>query len=139
MATTDMRRDDGLRVLIGQMWRFGLAGGIATLLNGGVYWLAAVPLQIWPLVANLLGWIAAVASGYVLHSRWSFRGHGRRDNVVRTTGRFVVVALISLGLNSFWVWLFTAALHTTPSWPILPMVLVTPLVTFALNRRWVFA
>ncbi len=134
-----MREDAGLKVLIGQMWRFGLSGGLATLLNGGVYWVMAVPLHIWPLVANIVGWVAAVASGYVLHSRWSFRGHGRRDNVVRTTSRFFVVALISLGLNSVWVWLFTAMLHTNPSWPIVPMTLVTPLVTFALNRRWVFA
>ena len=134
-----MSDEGGLRVLIGQMWRFGLSGGVATLLNAGVYWVAAVPLHIWPLAANVLGWIAAVASGYVLHSRWSFRGHGRRDNTLRTTSRFVVVALISFGLNSFWIWLFTSMLRTTPSWPILPMVFVTPLVTFALNRRWVFA
>jgi putative flippase GtrA len=134
-----MRQDGGLRVLIGQMWRFGLSGGIATVLNVGVYWIAAVPLQIWPLIANFFGYVAAVASGYVLHSRWSFRGHGRRDNPVRTTGRFLIVSLISLGLNSFWVWLFTEHFHTAPSWPIIPMTIVTPLVTFALNRRWVFA
>jgi putative flippase GtrA len=139
MLASEMSEDGGLRVLIGQMWRFGLSGGLATLLNGGIYWLAAVPLHVWPLAANVIGWIAAVISGYVLHSRWSFRGHGRRDNVARTTSRFFVVALISFGLNSFWIWLFTGVFHTTPSWPILPMTFVTPLVTFALNRRWVFA
>jgi putative flippase GtrA len=74
-----------------------------------------------------------------MHSRWSFRGHGRRDDPRRTTGRFALVSLISYGLNSFWVWLFTQPLGLGPEWPMLPMLFVTPAVTFVLNRQWVFA
>jgi putative flippase GtrA len=71
-----------------------------------------------------------------MHSRWSFRDHGRRT---RSTGvKFVTVSLISLGLNSLWVWLFTGPLELSPAWPILPMLFVTPAVTFLLNRQWVF-
>ncbi len=134
-----MKQEGTLAVLVGQLWRYGVSGGLATALNVGVYWAAAVPLRIWPLLANLLGYLAAVASGYVLHSRWSFRGHGRRDNPARTTGRFVLVSLVSLGLNSFWVWLLTDHFRLHPNWPVLPMLFVTPLIVFALYRRWVFA
>jgi putative flippase GtrA len=82
--------------------------------------------------------VAAVVVGYVVHSRWSFRGHGRRDNLARTGSRFVVVSLISFGLNSFWVWLLVQQLNL-PLWAPYPLVLgFTPLVIFALNRRWVF-
>jgi putative flippase GtrA len=128
-----------LRVLIGQLWRFGISGGLVTALGVGVYWTAAVPLRVAPLLANLLGYLAAAITGYVMHSRWSFRGHGRRDNPWRTTSRFFLVSLVSLGLNSFWVWLIAEHLRLGPSWPTLPMLVVTPLVTFELNRRWVFA
>jgi hypothetical protein len=48
------------------------------------------------------------------------------------------VSLISLGLNSFWVWLLTEPFRLSPAWPIVPMLFVTPLVTFTLNRQWVF-
>ena len=134
-----MDRQGALSVLIGQLWRYGVSGGLVTALGVGVYWLAAVPLDVDPLIANLLGYLAAVATGYVMHSRWSFRGHGRRDDPVRTTGRFFLVSLVSLALNSFWVWLLTDQLHLAPSWPMIPMLVVTPFVTFELNRRWVFA
>ena len=134
-----MKQQGALSVLIGQLWRYGVSGGLATALNVGVYWVAAVPLHVWPLLANLMGYVAAVASGYVMHSRWSFRGHGPRDNPARTTGRFVLVSLVSLGLNSLWVWLLTDRLHLHPNWPVLPMLFVTPLIVFALYRRWVFA
>lgn len=139
MTATDMTDDGALRVLIGQLWRYGVSGGLATALNVGIYWAAAVPLGVAPLIANLLGYLAAMVSGYVMHSRWSFRGHGRRDDPVRTTSRFFVASLVSLGLNSLWVWLLTDYLHLDPSWPIIPMLVVTPLAIFALYRRWVFA
>ena len=127
------------RAMVEQLARFIVSGAAVTALGVGVYAVVALLLKWNPQLGNFLAYAVAVATGYVMHSRWSFRGHGRRDNVLRTTSRFFVVALISLALNSFWVWLFTARLHTTPSWPILPMTFVTPLVTFALNRRWVFA
>ena len=77
--------------------------------------------------------------GYVVHSRWSFRGHGRRDNLARTGGRFVAVSLVSFALNQLWVWLLVVH-FALPLWAPYPLVLgVTPLIVFALNRRWVFA
>lgn len=139
MSAIGMSEHSGLKVLIGQLWRYGLSGGLVTALGVGVYWAAAVPLAIDPLVANVLGYLAAVVTGYVMHSRWSFRGHGRRDNPVRTTTRFFLVSLVSLALNSVWVWVLTDYFLLHPNWPMLPMLFVTPFVTFELNRRWVFA
>ncbi|MFN3943656.1 MAG: GtrA family protein [Allosphingosinicella sp.] len=134
-----MKAETEVAVLFGQLWRFAMTGGFVTGLGAGAYWLLATFFPVAPLVANLIGYLVAVATGYVLHSRWSFRGHGRRDNVARTTGRFFIVSLASLALNSLWVWLFTGLLAGPTWWPLLPMLLVTPLVTFTLNRKWVFA
>ena len=76
--------------------------------------------------------------GYFLHSRWSFRGHGSRDNPRKTTFRFFVASLISYGLNAFWTWLCVSALGL-PDWtPVLPLLFVTPLLMFGINRQWVF-
>jgi putative flippase GtrA len=129
----------GMTVVIGQLFRFGMVGGLVTALGAGVYWLLATFSGVAPLIANLMGYLVAFAVGYVLHSRVSFRGHGRRDNVARTTGRFFIVSLVSLGLNSLWVWLLTGLLDGPTWWPVVPMLFVSPLVTFELNRRWTFA
>jgi putative flippase GtrA len=123
--------------LLGQLVRYALTGGLASIVNIGVYWVLAAR-GMDPNLAWTAGFIAAVLVGYVVHSRWSFRGHGRRDNFARTGGRFVVVSLVSFGLNQLWVWLLVRQLEL-PLWAPYPLVLgVTPLVVFALNRRWVF-
>jgi putative flippase GtrA len=71
-----------------------------------------------------------------MHSKWSFKGQGERT--AGTAVRFVAVSLLSLALNSLWVALITGPLGLGPAWPILPMLFVTPAVTFLLNRHWVF-
>jgi putative flippase GtrA len=121
----------------GQLVRYALTGGLASFVNIGVYWVLALR-GMDPNLAWGLGYVAAVLVGYVVHSRWSFRGHGRRDNLARTGSRFVLVSLISFALNQFWVWLLVQA-WGLPLWAPYPLVLgVTPLVIFALNRKWVF-
>ena len=132
-----LERARGSEVL-GQLIRFGLVGGFVTALGAGAY-LAAALAGVAPLLANVLAYAVAMATGYVLHSKVSFRGHGSRDNPAQRTLRFVTVSLISFGLNSLFVWTMTEPLGW-PVWtPVVPMLFVTPLVTFTLNRRWVFA
>lgn len=122
--------------MLGQLLRFLISGAVVTALGVGVYAFVALVLRWHPQLGNLLAYLIAVATGYVMHSRWSFRDHGERSK--STAVRFVIVSLISLALNSLWVALFTGPLALSPAWPILPMLFVTPIVTFLLNRHWVF-
>lgn len=131
---TSERRD-----IILQLVRFLISGGAVTALGVGVYMFVALWLRWHPQVGNFLAYVTAAAIGYWLHSHWSFKGHGERGNLGRTGPRFLVVSLLSLILNSLWVWLATGPLDLDPVWPVVPMLFVTPLVTFTLNRRWVFA
>lgn len=132
--------DRAVSQLLGQLIRFGLVGGFVT----GLYALVYSPLAgygiVSPQIANLAGYLVAMVTGYVLHSRWSFRGHGRRDNTARTTSRFFIVSLVSLALNALFVFILTdsMALDGPWWWPLIPILFVTPLVTFSLNRQWVF-
>ena len=124
--------------IFGQAVRFGIAGGIATLLGAATYWMLATIWSVAPLLANFFGYLVAMVSGYLMYSRWTFKGHGRRDDPVRTSGRFFLVSLASLAFNSFFVWLLTGPLHGPTWWPVITMIFVTPVVTFLLNRQWVF-
>ena len=64
-------RDSGM---LGQIVRFGIAGGLSTLIYSAVY----LPLTIWvfprehAVYAVPFAFAVAVTAGYVLHSRWSF-------------------------------------------------------------------
>ena len=133
-----MKLIDRHQEVAGQLTRYALTGGLASVVNIGVYWVFAAG-GMDPNLAWTIGFAAAVLVGYVVHSHWSFRGHGSRDNLARTGGRFVIVSLVSFALNQLWVWLLVKH-FALPIWSPYPLVLgVTPLVIFALNRRWVFA
>ncbi len=125
------------REMLGQLMRFIVTGALVTALGVGVYATAALVLDWHPQLANVLAYLAAMATGYVMHSRWSFRDHGTRT--CSTSVKFIIVSLISLGLNSSWIAILTGPMDLSPAWPILPMLFVTPAVTFVLNRQWVFA
>ena len=124
--------------LRGQLFRYAMSGGALTLFYSAVYWTSAVPIGIAPLLANTLAFLCTVALGFVVHSRWSFRGHGRRDRPVRSRLIFLAVNLAGYALNSFWVWLIVDRLGASPSWPLVPIVFVTPWLSFWLNRRFTF-
>jgi putative flippase GtrA len=125
------------RQVIGQLLRFLIGGGVVTLIGVSVYALVALVLGWHPQLGNFLAYVVAMAVGYFTHSRWSFRDHGG-ERGHHTALKFAVVSFISFGLNYLWVWLCTGPLGLGPAWPILPMVTITPAVTFTLNRQWVF-
>ena len=98
----------------------------------------ALVLGWHPQLGNLLAYLVAMATGYVLHSRWSFRGHGASGPTAPTI-KFVarladqLRAQQPVGLAAH-----RARSSSARPWPILPMLFVTPAVTFVLNRQWVF-
>lgn len=127
--------------LVGQLLRFGIAGGISTSVYSAVY----LPLSLlvlpreWAVLAVPPAFLAAVVLGYFLHSAFSFRGHGSRDRAPLRQAKFVVVQAFGLLLHAAMTWVLTAVLHQ-PAWvPLIPGILLVPLLTFFLNRQWVFA
>jgi putative flippase GtrA len=127
------------RALVAQMLRFALTGGLLTVLVAGGYWLLATFAGVEPMLSLTINFLVFTGLGYVLHSRFSFKGHGARDNARVRTIRFFVVNLTGFASNQFFVWLLVRQLGGPTWWPVLPILFVTPLLTFALNRRWVFA
>lgn len=125
------------RRLLGQLIRFAVTGAFVTALGVSVYALVALVFRWHPQLGNFLAYVVAVASGYLMHSQWSFRGHGS-ERTHATRVRFAIVSIISYALNSFWVWLLFNYLDLGRAAPIAPMLFVTPAVTFTLNRQWVF-
>ncbi len=122
--------------IFAQLVRFGLVGFFLAALYSAIYWYLAT-FVMPPMVAVLIAYLVAVSVGFVLHSRWSFRGHGKREDH-RLKVKFFVVQTSGFVLNEIFTWFLTAVLHGPTWWPLIPAVFVTPLATYLLNRRWVF-
>lgn len=124
--------------LLGQIIRFGVSGGVLTLLVAGGYWAIATFLHVDPNLSLLIVFLIASGIGYLLHSRFSFRGHGSRDRAHVRTVRFLITNSLGFLTNQFFVWLLVKQMGGPTWWPVIPIVFVTPFLTFTLNRRWVF-
>jgi putative flippase GtrA len=127
------------REFVAQVIRFGMTGVLLTLLVAGGYWILADVFRVEPMLSMTLNYLVFTALGYVLHSRFSFKGHGDRDNPRARTARFFIVNTTGFLANQFFVWLLVKQMGGPVWWSVIPIVFVTPLLTFSLNRRWVFA
>ena len=125
-------------VLAGQLIRYAIAGGIITLLFALSYWLLAEFAGLDPLVANSIAFLFFSLVSYLTHGRYSFAGHGTRDRQAARMTRFLLVNLAGYFLNQGWILLLVKELSGPNWWPTLPMIFVTPLLTFALHRRYVY-
>jgi putative flippase GtrA len=121
------------------MIRFGMTGVLLTLLVAGGYWLLADGFGVEPMLSMTLNYLLFTALGYVLHSRFSFKDHGARDRPHVRTVRFLTVNTTGFLANQFFIWLLVKQLGGPVWWSVIPIVFATPLLTFSLNRRWVFA
>jgi putative flippase GtrA len=121
----------------GQLVRFAIVGFSLAAVYSAIYWYLATYVMP-PVLAVVIAFLVSVSIGFVLHSRWSFRGHGREEDH-RLKVKFLLVQLSGFVMNEVFTWVLTGPLVHGPTWwPLIPAVFVTPLATFALNRPMVF-
>ena len=120
----------------GQLVRFAVVGFSLAGVYSAIYWYLATYVMA-PVLAVVVAFLVSVSIGFVLHSRWSFRGHGRREDR-RLKIKFLLVQTSGFFLNEIFTWVLTGPLDGPTWWPLIPAIFVTPLATFWLNRKWVF-
>lgn len=125
--------------LWGQMLRYGVTGAGLAALFAFVYELVLRDVAAVPQLANALAFLTSTAAGYFVHSRWSFRGHGSERQRLSSAVKFFVVNAVSFTANIFWVWLLVDAFHLSPHAPLVPIMGLTPALSFWLNRNWTFS
>lgn len=128
------------RPAIAQVVRFGIAGGLCTVVYSAVYLMLANFLLPPGLAAVAVppSFLVALICGFYLHRNWSFKGHAATGATGLQPLRFVVVQLFGLALNTLLTWIVTASMHL-PNWvALIPVVSITPAITFLLQRNWVF-
>ena len=133
------RLDSERRAVAVQMIRYAIAGGLITLAVAASYWAIAEIGGIDPMVSLAIVFLFFSGVSYFVHGAYSFKDHGQRDRHHVRGARFLVINLLGFALNQFFVWYLVKHLGGPTWWPTVPMVFVTPLLTFALHRRFVYA
>ncbi len=127
------------RTVLLQLLRYALAGFAITLAVAGSYWAITDLLHVDPMVSFTIVFIFFSGISYVTHGEFSFKDHGGRDRHHVRMGRFFAINVLGFLVNQGFIWLLVKQLDGPTWWPTIPMVFVTPLLTFALHRRFVYA
>jgi putative flippase GtrA len=121
---------------LAQLLRFALVGFFLAGVYSAIYYYLATYVMA-PVAAVVIAFLVSVSIGFIMHSRWSFRGHGAREDR-QLKIKFLLVQGSGFLLNEAFTWALTGPLHGPTWWPLIPAIFVTPFATFALNRQWVF-
>lgn len=127
------------RTVLLQLLRYAFAGFAITVAVAASYWGITELLNIDPMISFTIVFLVFSAISYVTHGEFSFKGHGTRGQHHIRMGRFLAVNVLGYLVNQSFIWVLVKQLNGPTWWPTIPMVFVTPLLTFALHRRFVYA
>lgn len=119
--------------IVSRVWRFGVVGGVSTLVHVAVGMGLHHGMGASPLWANGVAFTVAVGVSFLGQTRLTFP-EATADG--RAFLRFLAVALLGFGLNQLIVWIATGPFGG-PYWVGLAIVVTTvPFVTFLSLRYW---
>src|SRR4051812_16950923 len=86
----------------GQLVRFAIVGFSLAAVYSAIYWYLATYVMP-PVAAVVIAFLVSVSLGFVFHSRWSFRGHGKREDHAMKV-KFLAVQSSGFFLNEAFTW-----------------------------------
>jgi len=117
---------------------FLLVGVSVTVASAVSYWILAQLGGFDPNLSLLFVFVVFMLVGFVAHGRLSFGDHRRTGSPLMRFGRYAAVSVTGLLANELFIYLLVKQAGGPVWWPVVPMILVTPWLVFALNRFWVF-
>jgi putative flippase GtrA len=88
---------------------FGLIGAINTIVDFSIFWIAAVVEGVPLIPANMLAWLIAISSSYVMNSLTTFAAESGKELTLRAYLTFVASGILGFAASS--IVLVIAAMH----------------------------
>ena len=118
-----------------QFIQYCFVGAANTLITVGLFWVFD-RLSMPYVLASVLAYGAGIANGFFWNTRTVFKTKGTWDNLYK----FLLVNLLSIGLNALLIYLFVDRWGVHPK--VLAQAVVVPftfIANFLLNKLWTFA
>lgn len=139
IGITDLKRFIWKKDIIRQFFKFGIVGGVNTVLSLIIYWIM-VGLGIHYFAANTVGFIITVAISYVLNNIFTFKEMGEkiRWSFITLFKVYAAYFLTGIVINTslLWFWNDYIGINKNLS-PILNLFITIPL-NFLLNKLWTY-
>ena len=110
-----------------QLFKFGMVGLSGLLIDFSVTYFFKEHLHFNPYLANILGFCFAVVNNYLINRAWTFKS--KEQAIIQQFGKFLLIAMIGLGLNTLCIYLLQQQLHL----PFYLAKLIAIVIVFAWN------
>ena len=124
-----------LTALKNRFVRFCIVGAINTGIDLAVFSVLFYALHFGLLLANSIGFIAAVINSYLLNKIWTFEDVSAHSP--RRMGMFVLIALAGLGISNLVVYLLADSIGPLPA--KLAAIAAVLVWNFGMTRKFVFS
>lgn len=88
--------------------KFCIVGFTGVFIDFGTTFIFKEFFKVQKYVANAIGFTTAATTNYFLNRIWTFQSHN--PNITLEFGRFFMIALIGLGMNSLIIWALSGKL-----------------------------
>ncbi|MCK5639212.1 MAG: GtrA family protein [Gammaproteobacteria bacterium] len=122
-------------ILNSTLTRFGVTGVLATATHTLVMVAFVEWLEVSPVFAVIPAFLAALLVSYVFNYRWTFKASAPHRIMLP---RFLLVALNGLMLNLLIIYWVVDVANYWYGYGLILVVIIVPLITFALSKFWVF-
>lgn len=138
-SKTGTRRRSGTAALIGQIWRFGTVGVLATAAHLSIYSALTELLGVEPLTANAIAFVLAFGISFTGQAGWTFRDDTQRRWLTSARLiRFLAASVAGFFFNTLIVFVIVTSLGYPSIYALPFMATLVPAALFLLNRYWVF-
>ena len=92
--------------LFAKFIKFGVVGVSGVVVDFAITYLLKEKLRLQQYVSNAIGFITAATTNYYLNRIWTF--HSNDPNISLEYGRFILISMIGLGINTLILWLLVS-------------------------------
>ncbi len=90
--------------LFTQIFKFGIVGGIATIIDWAVYYICYNILNIYPLIANVISFSVSVIYNYWASVKWVFNVN-KNNSKKKMFTEFIIFSIIGLLLTELIIYI----------------------------------
>lgn len=114
--------------------KFLISGAFATIAHSIIF-IYTVKIGILPIVSNALAFSIALTISFLMQSKWVFSAKTIEKIYLL---KFGVTALFGLLSNTTIVFIVMNLLNKSEYMATIGIIIITPIITFSLNKFWVF-
>lgn len=117
-----------------QFLKFGAVGFFNTLITVVTFNILVI-LGLNYVLSNILGYTFGIINSFYWNKKWVFKSNSGEINIIF---KFVIVNLVTLGLNTILLYLLVDHLHIRYFLSQLVATAVGMVINFILNKKWTF-